>query len=125
MIIPGGGAAPSTASWTLSRCRGVVVVGFLQNNTGRGLESRGASGVRLSPSRAGANVSRAGVYQGSACGTELVRSGAVRDSSSKEPRAGSGYARSREKTQLVIHGVEDQPLNRTGVVGLRFMPSLM
>ncbi|KAL8091540.1 hypothetical protein AgCh_033969 [Apium graveolens] len=44
----------------------------------------------LSPSRAGANVSRAGVYQGSAYGTELVRSGVARDYSSQEPRAGSG-----------------------------------
>ncbi|KAL8092830.1 hypothetical protein AgCh_034906 [Apium graveolens] len=30
-------AAPSTASWILRRCRGVAVVGFLQNNTGRGV----------------------------------------------------------------------------------------
>ncbi|KAL8092165.1 hypothetical protein AgCh_034459 [Apium graveolens] len=37
LITPGGGAAPSTASWILRRCRGVAVVGFLQNNTGRGV----------------------------------------------------------------------------------------
>ncbi|KAL8094629.1 hypothetical protein AgCh_036244 [Apium graveolens] len=37
MITPGGGAAPSTASWILLRCGGVAVVGFLQNNTGRGV----------------------------------------------------------------------------------------
>ncbi|KAL8089632.1 hypothetical protein AgCh_039203 [Apium graveolens] len=75
LITPGGGAAPSTPSWILRRCRGVAVVGFLQNNTGNGLESHGASGVRLSPSRAWANVSRAGIYQGYACRTEVVRSG--------------------------------------------------
>ncbi|KAL8098506.1 hypothetical protein AgCh_031324 [Apium graveolens] len=44
----------------------------------------------LSPSRARANVSRAGVYQGSACGTELVRSGVVRDYPSQEPRGVRG-----------------------------------
>ncbi|KAL8107157.1 hypothetical protein AgCh_023819 [Apium graveolens] len=37
VITPGGGAAPSTPSWILRRCRGVAVVGFLQNNTGRGV----------------------------------------------------------------------------------------
>ncbi|KAL8097619.1 hypothetical protein AgCh_030665 [Apium graveolens] len=37
VITPGGGAAPSTASWILRRCRGVAVVGLLQNNTGRGV----------------------------------------------------------------------------------------
>ncbi|KAL8147587.1 hypothetical protein AgCh_005053 [Apium graveolens] len=37
VITPGGGAAPSTTSWILLRCRGVAVVGFLQNNTGRGV----------------------------------------------------------------------------------------
>ncbi|KAL8147297.1 hypothetical protein AgCh_004859 [Apium graveolens] len=30
--------APSTPSWILRRCRGVAVVEFLQNNTGRGVE---------------------------------------------------------------------------------------
>ncbi|KAL8148975.1 hypothetical protein AgCh_006108 [Apium graveolens] len=33
----GGVAAPSTASWILRRCRGVAVVGFLKNNTGKGV----------------------------------------------------------------------------------------
>ncbi|KAL8124480.1 hypothetical protein AgCh_012213 [Apium graveolens] len=42
--------------------------------------------VVLSPSRAWANVSCAGVYQGFACGTELVRSGSVRDYSFQELR---------------------------------------
>ncbi|KAL8103006.1 hypothetical protein AgCh_027513 [Apium graveolens] len=43
-------------------------------------------GQTLFPSRAWANVSRVGVYQGSACGTELVRSGSVRDYSLQELR---------------------------------------
>ncbi|KAL8150086.1 hypothetical protein AgCh_006919 [Apium graveolens] len=37
MITPGGGAAPSTPSRILRRCKCVAVVGFLQNNTGRGV----------------------------------------------------------------------------------------
>ncbi|KAL8091434.1 hypothetical protein AgCh_033885 [Apium graveolens] len=37
MITHGGGDAPSTPSWILHRYRGVAVVGFLQNNTGRGV----------------------------------------------------------------------------------------
>ncbi|KAL8127084.1 hypothetical protein AgCh_014127 [Apium graveolens] len=37
MITPGGGAAPSTPPWILRRYRGVAVVGFLQNNAGRGV----------------------------------------------------------------------------------------
>lgn len=37
----------------------------------------------------------------------------------------SGDAGSTEKTQLVIHGVEDQPPNSTKVAGHRFIPSLM
>ncbi|KAL8099670.1 hypothetical protein AgCh_032073 [Apium graveolens] len=69
MITPGGGAAPSTASWILCRCGGVAVVGFLQNNTGRGV------GVPQRLRR-----------ESSACGTELVRSGSVRDYSFQELR---------------------------------------
>ncbi|KAL8120378.1 hypothetical protein AgCh_017529 [Apium graveolens] len=101
MITPGGGAAPSTASWILLRCRGVAVVGILQNNTGRGVgvprhlrretigsgsggHLAGVDALHLFPSRAWANVSRVGVYQGSAWGTELVRSGGVRDYSLQE-----------------------------------------
>ncbi|KAL8150085.1 hypothetical protein AgCh_006918 [Apium graveolens] len=77
LITPGGGAAPSTPSWTLRRCRGVAVVGFLQNNTGRGVgvsrrlrrESKNwlfgkmKMNMNLSPSCVWANVSRDGIYQ--------------------------------------------------------------
>ncbi|KAL8100061.1 hypothetical protein AgCh_032357 [Apium graveolens] len=62
--------------------------------------------VKLSPSRAWANVSRAGVYRGSACETELVRSGSVRDYSFHELR---GEPRSRPTRSHMYYHVPPLP----------------
>ncbi|KAL8114633.1 hypothetical protein AgCh_021479 [Apium graveolens] len=77
LITPGGGASPSTASWILLRCRGVDVVGFLQNNTGRGvgvprrLRREKEFGLFLPPSPDSAEFGKSGLRWLSLSGVEV------------------------------------------------------
>ncbi|KAL8157174.1 hypothetical protein AgCh_002035 [Apium graveolens] len=71
-------------AWILRRCGGVAVVGFLQNNTGRGVwvprplrrESKNSLLGKMKIEM-NASASRAGISQGWACGTGPVRTGSL------------------------------------------------